>query len=332
MTSTANTTQPVIRVEDLSRSFRFHEKAEGKLAVLQNLFARRWQIRSAVKAISFEAHAGEVVGFIGPNGAGKTTTLKILSGILHPSSGNVSVLGFTPWKRERGFQKQIATVLGQKSNLWWDLPARESLRLARAIYSIPKDQFLKTKNELLARLNIAHLQNVQVRSLSLGERMKFELVSSLLHRPKVLFLDEPTIGLDLVSQREIRNFIREHCHKWRTCVMLTSHYLADVQALADKLVVMHQGSIVYDGPLDSASARLTQKKRLELLFEHGVLSDVKQAFPDCSFVDKGRAMLDVDTELVSEVLETLAMKFPAVQYSVRDLPLGDSLLGLYESK
>src|SRR5262245_21598438 len=220
-----------IEVTGLTKTFRTYKKQPGFSGALKGLFRRTYEQTVAVKDVSFSIEPGELVGFLGPNGAGKTTTLKMLAGLLYPTSGTANVLGYVPWQRHDGYRRQFALLLGQKNQLWWDLPALESLELNAKIYGIPADVLKRTVDEMTSLLAVRDKLNVAVRELSLGERMKMELIASLLHRPKVLFLDEPTIGLDVVSQKTVREFLREHNAKEKTTILLTSHYMADIQEL-----------------------------------------------------------------------------------------------------
>ena len=222
---------PVIEVNGLTKTFRTYKKQPGFGGAIKGLFHRQYEQTIAVNDVSFKIEPGELVGFLGPNGAGKTTTLKMLAGLLYPTGGSARVLGYVPWERHDGYRRQFALVLGQKNQLWWDLPARESLELNAKIYGIPADRFERTVAEMSEMLSVRDKLNVSVRELSLGERMKMELIASLLHQPKVLFLDEPTIGLDVVSQKIVREFILRHNTGQKTTILLTSHYMADIQAL-----------------------------------------------------------------------------------------------------
>src|SRR5882672_8892599 len=224
---------PVIEVSHLTKSFRTYKKQPGFGGAVKGLFRRQYDQTVAVKDVSFKIEPGELVGFLGPNGAGKTTTLKMLAGLLYPTSGSARVLGYVPWERDDGYRRQFALLLGQKNQLWWDLPARESLDLNAKIYGIPRDSFERTVAEMTELLAVKDKLNVMVRELSLGERMKMELIASLLHKPKVLFLDEPTIGLDVVSQKIVREFLRRYNEQNKTTILLTSHYMQDIQALCD---------------------------------------------------------------------------------------------------
>src|SRR5882672_7155288 len=224
---------PVIEVQGLTKTFRTYKKQPGFAGAFKGLFHRKHETTYAVKEVSFKVEEGELVGFLGPNGAGKTTTLKMLAGLLYPASGSASVLGYTPWKREDGYRRQFALLLGQKNQLWWDLPARESFELNAKIYGIANADLERIVAEMSELLAVRDKLNVSVRELSLGERTKMELIASLLHRPKVLFLDEPTIGLDVVSQKTVREFLRRYNEQNKTTILLTSHYMQDIQALCD---------------------------------------------------------------------------------------------------
>lgn len=240
----------MIEARDLTRVFRTYKKRPGFWGGIVGLFHRRFEEIAAADNISFSIQEGEFVGFLGPNGAGKTTTLKMLSGLIHPTSGEVRVAGFIPRERKNEYRRIFALVLGQKNQLWWDLPAIESFNLLRHIYGIPKDLFQSRLDELAALLEVEHKLSVMVRELSLGERMKMELIAALLHGPRVLFLDEPTIGLDVISQRAVRKFLRGYNKKHGTTILLTSHYMADIKELCKRVIVIHRGKKIYDGGLD----------------------------------------------------------------------------------
>ncbi|MBI2035034.1 MAG: ABC transporter ATP-binding protein, partial [Candidatus Levybacteria bacterium] len=244
----------VISVSHLTKHYKVHKKDPGLAGSLRSIFSRKYETVKAVEDVSFSVDEGELIGFIGPNGAGKTTTLKCLSGLLYPTSGKVDVLGFTPFDRKTKFLKQIALVMGQKNQLWWDLPAIDTFLLNKEIYEISKKRFDEVVNDLTKLLDIEEQLRVQVRKLSLGQRMKMELVASLIHSPKVLFLDEPTIGLDVVMQKKIREFLREYNHKYKATILLTSHYMRDVEALCKRVIVINFGKILYDGKLSDLIA------------------------------------------------------------------------------
>ena len=256
--------EPAISVSHLRREFTTHLKEPGFSGALKGLFKRQYQTKIAVDDLNFTIQKGEFVGFLGPNGAGKTTTLKMLSGVLHPSSGEARVLGFLPWKREAQFQRRFSLVLGQKNQLWWDLPAYDSFELNQEIYQIPRAVFDAKVKELGELLDITKLLKQPVRKLSLGERMKCELAASLLHSPEVLFLDEPTIGLDLISQSRIREFLREYNERTGLTVILTSHYMADIEALCKRVMVINGGKAVFDGALGELTERFAPLRRITL--------------------------------------------------------------------
>src|SRR5213076_2032659 len=257
----------VIEVQGLTKSFRTYKKNPGLSGAIKGLFHREHQMTLAVKDVSFSVEEGELVGFLGPNGAGKTTTLKVLSGLLYPTSGSAKVLGYVPWERKDGYRRQFALLLGQKNQLWWDLPARESLELNAKIYGIAKAGFERTVAEMSELLAVHDKLNVMVRELSLGERMKMELIASLLHQPKVLFLDEPTIGLDVVSQKTVREFLRQHNAKHKTTILLTSHYMTDIQELCERVIIIDHGKIFFDGRLSDVVDRFADSKLVTIQCE-----------------------------------------------------------------
>ena len=263
--SLPSTGEPVINVNHLQKYFEVHHKETGLLGSIKSFWSRKVEQIKAVDDISFTIHQGEVVGFIGQNGAGKTTTLKMLSGLLYPSGGEVQVLGFDPWQRKPEFQKQFALVMGQKNQLWWDLPAMESFLLNKAIYEIPDAQFEKTLKKLTSLLEVGDVINVQVRKLSLGQRMKCELIAALLHNPKVLFLDEPTIGLDVVMQKVLRDFIKAYNKEFNATIILTSHYMGDVKELCKRAIIIDHGHKIFDGDLQKIIDKYARNKILSLI-------------------------------------------------------------------
>jgi ABC-2 type transport system ATP-binding protein len=257
---------PVIETHDLTKVFRTYRKEEGLLGAFKGLFHREYKETKAADAVSFSIGEGEFVGFLGPNGAGKTTVLKMLSGLLQPTSGSASVLGFNPSRRPVELKRQFALLMGQKNALWWDLPARESLELNRAIYGIGRKEFATTVDELTELLDVRDKMGVMVRELSLGERMKMELIAALLHRPKVLFLDEPTIGLDVMSQKKVREFLREYNRRHKVVTLLTSHYMQDIEELCERVILIDHGKIFFDGSLEEVVGRFTSTKIIEADF------------------------------------------------------------------
>jgi ABC-2 type transport system ATP-binding protein len=259
----------VIEVSDLAKVFRVPEREGGMRASMRSLFKRQWREVRAVDGISFEIEPGEIVGFLGPNGAGKTTTLKMLSGLLYPTSGSLHVLGHVPSKRERDYLRRMTLVMGNRNQLQWDLPALDSFELNRAIYRLSREDFRATRDELIELLDIGDLVRKPVRQLSLGERMKVEVVGSLLHLPQVLFLDEPTIGLDVTMQKRIRGFIARYNERYEATVLLTSHYMADVEALCKRVIVIHHGRVLFDGSLATLTHRFSALKTIQAVLADG---------------------------------------------------------------
>lgn len=264
-----------IIVNNLEKIYHVEQKTPGLLGSLHDLVKPHYEEKVAVKGVSFVIDEGELVGFIGPNGAGKTTTLKMLSGLLYPSKGSVRVLGFDPWKREYAFLRQISLVMGQKNQLWWDLPAIESFNLARDIYDLDPQVYKRTLDELVSMLEIGDVLNVQVRKLSLGQRMKAELVAALIHSPKILYLDEPTIGLDVVMQQSMRQFLKSYNQKGDGSIILTSHYMDDVKELCKRVIIIDQGSILYDGLLSDVIAKFSKHKIIEVILVDGKIETHK---------------------------------------------------------
>lgn len=258
-----------ILVRGLRKTYSVPERESGVGAALKSLFHRTTREVTAVDTIDFAIEPGEIVGFLGPNGAGKTTTLKMLSGLLHPTAGEATVLGFTPWQRDRAFLRQMALIMGQRSQLAWDIPVLDSLQLNKAIYQIPEADFRLRLDELIEMLDLGDLVKKPIRNLSLGERMKCEIVGSLLHHPKVLYLDEPTIGLDVAMQRKIRAFIADYNARTGATIMLTSHYMADVEALCERVIVIHHGTLLYDGGLPGLIDRFSPLKTVTVELEEG---------------------------------------------------------------
>jgi len=250
----------MIEVDGLSKTFHVHKKAPGLMGSLKSLFRRETVAKEAVRGVSLRVHEGEIVGLVGANGAGKTTLVKMLAGIIHPTAGSARVLGFVPWERDNRFRRQIALIMGQKAQLWWDLPAADCFLLLKEIYRIPEAQYQETLDYLAGVLDIRDELNIQIRRLSLGERMKMELIAALLHRPRVVFLDEPTIGLDLGAQRAIRDFILRYREEHRPAMILTSHYMEDIQRLCERIVIIREGEFVYDGPLQRVVALYADTK------------------------------------------------------------------------
>lgn len=299
---------PTIEVQNLTRQFTTHIKKPGLSGALKGLFKREYITKTAVDDVSFSVERGEFVGFLGPNGAGKTTTLKILSGVLHPTSGQVRVLDYQPWDRIAAYQKRFSLVLGQKNQLWWDLPALDSFLLNRDIYEIPHALFDDKIKELTELLDLKPYLQVPVRKLSLGERMKCEIAASLLHSPEVLFLDEPTIGLDAIAQVRIREFLRDYNERTGITVLLTSHYMADIQALCKRVIVIDGGRAVFDGQLDELSRRFADKRRIRLTLRGEIDNRVLDSLGENVEIDGARVSFSVAREdVASRVADALRL-------------------------
>ena len=310
-----------MRVDRLQKIFKVPEREAGLRAAAKGLVKRKHREVRAVDSISFDLDPGEIVGFLGPNGAGKTTTLKMLSGLLYPTAGGASVLGFEPSRREYDFLSQITLVMGQRNQLAWDIPALDSYELNRAVYQIPRDQFQNTLEEMVELLELGDLIHKPVRNLSLGERMKVEIAGSLLHLPGVLFLDEPTIGLDVTMQRRIRRFVAEYNHRYGATVLLTSHYMADVVALCRRVIVIHHGTLLYDGELGGLVEKFSADKTIVLTLPDSEidLSDYGRV----SSRDSGRVTLQVPKVQASRVTARLLSDLPIIDLTIEDPPIED---------
>jgi ABC-2 type transport system ATP-binding protein len=311
----------VIHVRALRKHYKVHERAPGVGAAFRSVFRRTYKTIAAVDGIDFEIAAGERVGFLGPNGAGKTTTLKVLSGLLHPTSGEVSVDGHEPRRREDAFLRKIMLVLGQKQQLLWDLPPSDTFELNRAVYDVPLPQFRETMRELEELLELGDLVNKPTRTLSLGERMKCELAAALVHRPKVLFLDEPTIGLDVSMQATVRAFVARYNERHGATILLTSHYMEDVQRLCPRVIVIDKGVLVYDGPLDQLVARIRPDKRIVFRFARPVDRSDLGAFGKVVRHDAGESVLDVNKDAVNRVITQALAQLPVSDLTVENPPL-----------
>ena len=321
----------MIEVERLRKSYFVHRRQPGLRAALRSLVYRPREEVKAVDDISFRVEPGERVGFLGPNGAGKTTTLKMLSGLLYPTSGSAKVLGYVPWERKDGYRRQFALLLGQKNQLWWDLPARESLELNARIYGIPKDSFERTVAEMTALLTVEDKLNVMVRELSLGERMKMELIASLLHEPKVLFLDEPTIGLDVVSQKTVREFLRQHNAKRKTTILLTSHYMADIQELCQRVIIIDHGTIFFDGRLSRVLDRFADFKLITIQCDGGSQCPAESLKKYGEVVEHSDAAikLKVKRDRVIPVCKALLDELPVSDIDIEEVPIEDIIRQIF---
>jgi len=322
----------VIHVDHLSKSFEYYQKELGLRSSLRNLFKRRKLVKEAVRGISFEVAEGEMLGFLGPNGAGKTTTLKMLAGIVHPTSGRAAVLGYTPWERKKAFKMQFAIVMGQKNQLWWDLPANESLYLNKCIYEVEDGVYQRTLAELTELLDVKDLLTVQVRRLSLGERMKMELVAALLHQPRLIFLDEPTIGLDLLSQKKIRAFLKYYNQQRRATVILTSHYMEDIEDLCRRVVIINAGGIVYDGDLSRVNEVFAQSKVIRLQLSEAVSVADLAAFGQIKEQTELSATLEVPRAELKARSQAILDRLPVVDFTIEDIPVEEGIALLYQRR
>lgn len=324
--------ETIISVKNLKKTYTAHKKAPGLAGSLKSLVKREKILVPAVKGVSFDISEGELVGFLGPNGAGKTTTLKMLSGILYPTSGEATVLGHTPWKREKEYQKQFSLVMGQKNQLWWDLPAMDSFLLNKVIYEVPDAQFTETVDHLADLLDVKDVLDIQVRKLSLGQRMKCELIAALLHRPRVLFLDEPTIGLDVVSQQSVREFIAQYNKDFKTTILLTSHYMEDVEALCERVVIVDAGAIIFDGGLDTLKQRYTDSKVLKLTFHEEVKKSDFTDFGDVQEFSKKRVVLEVPRKNHRDIAAKILKDFPIDDILIDEADVEDVIRHIFEEQ
>jgi ABC-2 type transport system ATP-binding protein len=318
----------VIETRGLTKVYRTYRKEGGLRGSIKGLVKRTYQETRAADDVTFQIEEGELVGFLGPNGAGKTTVLKMLSGLLNPTAGEARVLGFVPWERSNEMKRQFALVMGQKNALWWDLPAQESLELNRAIYGIDRDRFKKVVNGLADLLDVQDKMNVMVRELSLGERMKMELISALIHEPRVLFLDEPTIGLDVVSQKRVREFLRLYNSEHKIVTMLTSHYMQDIEELCERVIVIDHGKIFFDGPLDAIIDRFSSAKIISLSFEEGAACDFTR-FGEVVEQKPMSVQLKVPRAQVTDVARNLLDNCRVTDINVQELPVEEVIRQLF---
>jgi ABC-2 type transport system ATP-binding protein len=321
----------VIEVRGLTKAFQTYKKQPGFSGAVKGLFRRHYEQTLAVNDVNFKIEPGELVGFLGPNGAGKTTTLKMLAGLLYPTGGTAQVLGYTPWERHDGYRRQFALLLGQKNQLWWDLPARESLELNAKIYGIPAAQFNRTVDEMTEMLSVRDKLNVSVRELSLGERMKMELIAALLHQPKVLFLDEPTIGLDVVSQKTVREFLRHHNATRQTTILLTSHYMADIQELCQRVIIIDHGKIFFDGRLDEVLDRFADFKLVTIQTEGGKTFPAETLAKYGDVISQGAEGIKfkVKRDRVIPVCKALLDELPVSDIDIQEVPIEDVIRQIF---
>ncbi len=315
---------PTIQVQQLSKTYQVPEREGGFGAAVRSFFKRKYKEVKAVQQVDFKIEQGEVVGFLGPNGAGKTTTLKMLSGLLHPTGGSASVLGFTPWELKPEYLRSMTLVMGQRNRLSWDIPAADSFLLNQAIYRIPDDEYKQTYKELDELLELEPLMKKPVRNLSLGERMKCEIAAGLLHRPKVLFLDEPTIGLDITGQSRIREFLREYNKRTGATILLTSHYMADVTALCERIIIIHHGQLKYDGGINDLSKKIAPFKLIGVMLADADSHDLsKYGEVVQNEEDAEKRYIQVKAEEVTQVTSRLLADLPVYDITIADPPIED---------
>lgn len=319
---------PAIEINSLEKSYRVYQKKEGLRASLSGLFHREYKEVTAVNGVDLTVDEGEFVAFLGPNGAGKTTTLKLLSGVIYPTSGSATVLGHVPWRRENAYRRKFALVMGQKNQLWWDLPANESFRLHQQIYRIDPEDFKRNTEELTSLLGVTKLLKQPVRELSLGERMKMELIAALLHSPEVLFLDEPTIGLDVVAQHNIQRFLKEYQQRRKITILLTSHYMKDIVALCKRVVIIANGKIGYDGSLSGIVDRFSGHKVVTLLFADDHMPNLDQ-YGEVLSVEGPKAKIRTERTKIANALASILDRFLIEDVSVEDPPLEEVIASVF---
>lgn len=319
----------IIEVKNLAKHFKQVQKKPGFLGSLISLVKPSYKLIKAVDDISFSINSGEFVAFLGPNGAGKTTTLKMLSGILYRTSGEANVLGFDPQKRQANYQRQISIVMGQKNQLWWDLPPIDTFELNKEIYEIPKEQYQETLAELIELLDVKEILNTQVKKLSLGQRMKCELIVSLLHKPRVIFLDEPTIGLDINTQKKVRQFLREYNQKTGATIMLTSHNMDDVSELCKRAIIIDHGHKIFDGELADLTAKYAKEKYLEIDFEKQVEKKDLEKYGKIVSANDTRVVLSVSREEHTKIAGEILSKFEVDNLDINEISLEDIVRQLF---
>lgn len=322
----------VIQVTNLGKTFTSFKKKEGLKASIQDFFKREKIVTHAVNDISFEIEKGDFVGFLGPNGAGKTTTLKMLTGILTPSSGDAKILGYTPWQRKTAFKKRFSLIMGQKSQLWWDLPPIDSYELFRHIYEIPMNEFKKNLEFLTGLLNIKEVIEIQTRKLSLGQRMKAELVGALIHKPEILFLDEPTIGLDVVAQKSIRDFLKKYNEETKATIILTSHYMEDIRRLCKRVIIIDHGKLIYDGSYQKLTKKYAIDKTLEISFTEQIQKGTLNKYGKVLSQDNGIYTLSIPRENNTKIIAEIMNKLPVEDISIHERSMEDIVSEIFQAK
>lgn len=322
-----------IHVKDLKKTFKTHKREHGLLNAAKSLIKREYKIKHALRGVSFDIDEGEIVGFIGPNGAGKSTTIKALSGVLYPSSGVVNVLGYTPWKDRVKYVANIGVVFGQKPQLHWDLPPLDTYWLNKEVYDIPRKEFEKRLNHMIKLLDVEEIVQTPVRDLSLGERMKCKIIGALLHNPKLVFLDEPSIGLDVVAKDKLRDFILDINQRFKTTFIVTTHDMGDIERLCKRIIIINHGVIVYDGPIDTIKKEYLTHKHLDVKFNK---LDKKFKLKGCKVMDESeyelRLELDTKKQTVKNCVNYLISDFDVADIIVQDPPIEEIIQKIYKEK
>ncbi len=322
-----------IKINNLSKSFKLFKRSAGLKSALKSFFNREYQVFTALENINLEIEEGEIIGILGENGAGKTTLIKLMVGLLYPNKGSVLIDGYNPWERDYNFLGNISVVMGQKNQLWWDIPASESFLLNKHIYNLTETEYDKTLNELVNYLDVENKLNVQVRRLSLGERMKMEIIAALLHKPKIILLDEPTLGLDVISQSKIRDFVKYYNQKYKTTFVITSHYSKDIQEMCERVFVLNKGKSVYDGNFKNLVKNINPKRKLVFEFNKLpdliLINDLKKKF-DFDIKDKILTSI-LNEEELQVLLKHLLQKFKANNITFEDIPVDDAMKSFFEN-
>jgi ABC-2 type transport system ATP-binding protein len=326
----------MIEVRELSKTFYVHRKEPGLRGSLRSLFVRKQIAKHAVRSVSFRVDEGEIVGLVGANGAGKTTLVKMLTGIIHPTAGEAHVMGYVPWERDNHLRRRIALIMGQKAQLWWDLPAADCFLLLKEIYRIPDREYGETLDYLAGVLDVRRELQIQIRRLSLGERMKMELIAALLHRPRVVFLDEPTIGLDIAAQRSIRDFLLRYREEHRPAMILTSHYMEDIQRLCKRILIIREGEIVYDGSLqrvkDHYAVHKVIRAHLHKTAEPVSIGDDLRAFGEVVECDEGQICLRVERADVPRASARILERFPVADLVIEEMDIGTIIERIFRER
>ena len=322
-----------IKINNLSKSFKLFKRSAGLKGALKSFFNREYQVFTALENINLEIEEGEIIGILGENGAGKTTLIKLMVGLLYPNKGSVLIDGYNPWERDYNFLGNISVVMGQKNQLWWDIPASESFLLNKHIYNLTETEYDKTLNELVNYLDVKDKLNVQVRRLSLGERMKMEIIAALLHKPKIILLDEPTLGLDVISQSKIRDFVKFYNQKYKTTFVITSHYSKDIQEMCERVFVLNKGRSVYDGNFKNLVKNINPKRKLVFEFNKVpdliLINDLKKKF-DFDIKDKILTSI-LNEEELQVLLKHLLQNFKANNITFEDIPVDDAMKSFFEN-